>query len=819
MRSRSPLQRALHAFMVSTAFMSAAPARASEAGKFNTSAPEDFETLTAERDVVLDAYFRGRKLGEVRARVRPGFVTFADPLSLVRMVPDVMLPVPLVGALSGPVAANVSLACGPDRHDGCGILQPDQAGVILDEERFRVDLFIHSDLLSQPDPAAAYYLPPPADQPSLVSLFGATLSGSSRSGTSWHLQNRSIAAVGNFRMRSDSSVTDGAGLTFDNLTVETDRRDWRFLGGAFWAPGTELVGRRRIVGLGAATQLDTRRNKTALLGSPLEIFLQQPARVDVLIDGRIGSSRIYAAGSKLIDTESLPDGSYEIVLRIQEDGRPPRDEQRFFTKGSSMAPQGRPLFSAFVGFLPSSGHALSVSGKNFFYQASVAYRVNPNFGLDAVVLGTQRKAILETGIVHHSNLAQLRLGALLSTSGDHGVAIRATTIGNGPASLSFDLRRIKSSDGRPLLPVSTSSGTFSEEARLGFSERGSFAQALTILSYRFDRATMRVTGLYRKNSGERANYSVGASVEAPVVRSSRWDLLVSADARRTERDFSSLIGFRFLAHRGSVALSGSAGLVHQNAGGKRSNQLVGEAQASWHRQLKDQAQLSSDVAIGQNVDGAYSRASAHLRSASFNGRADALHQFGDNSTTQFAATFDTGVVVANGGVGIAGRDMNDTGVMVSVAGGGSDQQFDVLVNEVVRGTVADGGRMILFLQPYQAYDVRVRARSGQVSGFDAAPRMVTLYPGNVAQLDWTVTPLFILFGRAVGEDGEPLANAGISGSHGVARTDEAGYFQIETGRNEQLRVTRGTEPNCTISIASARPAEGFVSAGDQICRS
>lgn len=816
MRKSSSLLRMFLAFTVSAAFINDVPARASSLGSLTASAPEGFEDLTSERDVVLDAHFGGRKLGEVRATIRPGFVTFKDPQSLARLIPNVALPVQLVAGLSGPMPANVSLACGPTGHEGCGTLQPQLAGIILDEERFKVDIFIHPGLLAQPDPTAAFYLAAPADQPSIVSLFGATLSGSSRNGTSWHLQNRSIASVGDYRLRSDSSMTTGAGLTFDNLTAEADRRDWRFLGGIFWAPGTELIGRRRIVGVGAVTQLDTRQNKTALLGTPLEIFLQQAAKVDLLIDGRIVSSRIYPSGNRLIDTATLPNGSYEVVLRIHEDGRPAREEQRFFTKGSLMAPLGRPLLSAFVGLLPSSSRGLSFSGKTVFYEASAAYRLTPNLGLDAAILGTQHKAILETGAVYHTRLVQVRFGALVSTSGDYGTALRATTVGNGPASLTFDLRKISSRNGRPLLPISISRGTFSEDPKLGFADRGSYTQALSILSYRIDQATFRLTGLYRKHPADKADYSVGASAEIPVVRSGRWDLMILADARKTERDFASFIGFRFLANRGEVAVSGSAGMVHDSARG--TNQLVGEAQAAWYRQLKDHSQLSTDLAIGQDADGAYSRASAYMRSRTFNSRADVLHQFGNRDTTQFAATLNTGIVVTESGVGIAGRDMNDTGVVVSIAGGDAGQKFDVLINEVVRGTVADDGRLVLFLQPYQAYEVRIRSRDSQIAGFDTAPRSVTLYPGNVAALDWKVTPLFILFGRAVAVDGNPMANADIRGSHGVARSDGDGYFQIETNREDQLRLSRKTGSVCTIAVGAAQPINGFVSAGDQMCR-
>ena len=819
MRTSSPLLCALLGITVSAAFIHAPPAGAASLAGFSSAAPEGFEQLTAERDVVLDAYFGGKKIGEVRASIRPGSVTFDDPQALAGLIPEAASPPKLAAALSGPLPANGSLACGPVRDEECGSLEPQLAGIILDEDRFRVEVFVHPSLLARPQAAADAFLAEPPRQPALVSHFGATIAGSDRSRTSWHLQNRSIASFGSYRLRSDSAVAEGTDVAFDNLTVEADRRNWRFAGGLFWAPGTELIGRRRIVGLGAATQLDTRQDRMEILGTPLELDLQRPARVDVLIDGRTISSQVYPAGSRLIDTTALPSGSYELVLRIQEDGRPARTEQRFFSKGTALPPLGRPSLSAFVGMLSSPGRGLSFDGKTIFYEASAAYRVRPGLGLSAAILGTQDKAIVEAGTVYFHRLAQIGMGALFSSAGDYGASLRATSAGHGPLSVSFDLRKISSRDGRPLLPLSAASGTFSDEGRLGYGDRGSFAQALSIVTYRTDRATFRLTGLYRKNRGEDANYSLGAAVEIPVVRSARWDLVMVADARKSERETASFLGLRFLANRGPVAASGYAALLHQTGRDARRNQMVGEAQASWYRQIEDRNQLSVDGAVGRNAEGAYSRANVSMRSQMLNARADVLHQFSGRDSTQFAATLDTGLAVTSGGLGIGGRDLNDSGLILSVVGAGADQRFDVLVDEIVRGTVAGGGRLTLFLQPYAKYDVRIRARDSSLADFDAGSRTVTLYPGNVAALHWNVTPLFILFGRAVAADGQPVANADVSGAHGVGRTDDGGYFQIETNRQDRLRLARRDGPACAIAALPApAPGAGFVSGGELLCR-
>lgn len=815
--ARSPLC-ALLAITVSAAFINSGVAHAAVKSGFESSAPGGFEVLSAGREVVLDAFYGGRKRGEVRARISPGLVRLEDPQAVARLIPDAASIAELATFLSGPLPANAALACGGSGSEGCGLLPAGQYGVVLDEDRFRLDIFVSPDLLTKPDPNAVLFLPAPQGEPSLVSLFGVTASGSDRGGETLHVQNRSIASLGTARIRSDSSVSTDTGLTFDNLTLEADHGGWRYSGGLFWAPGSELIGRRKMFGLGFMTQLDTLQNKEALLGTPVSIFLQQPAKVDLLVDGRIVSSRIYPAGNSLINTTALPNGSYDLVVRIQEDGRPPRQEQRFFSKGAAMAPMGRPLFSAFAGILPSTSRGLSLDGDTFFYEATAAYRLSPAFGVDAAILGTQDKAILEGGANYHFARAQVRLGALVSTTADYGAVLRINSVGKSPFWFSFDLRKVVSGKGGPLLPVTASKGTFSEDPESGFADRGSYTQALSILGYRLGQANLRLTGIYRRNASDKANYSVGAAIDTPVVRTGHFDVVLQADARRTERDFAAFVGARFLINKGNVAVSGSGGLRHQSGAPGANNQPVGEVQAAWYRDLADHSQLAGEVAAGRDVEGAYARASAYARTPLLNARADLLQQFGANRTTQYAATLDSGFALSKAGINIAGKEMNDTALVVKVRNSDSRRAFDVLVDEVPRGIISGDRKLTLFLEPYKTYEVRLRPRGDGITSFDANSKSVTLYPGNVSEVDWNVTPLFILFGRAVTDNAKPIGNADITGPHGIGRTDGDGFFQIEANRGDQLRLTQASGAACTLSIAPERTAGDLVSAGDIKCR-
>jgi Mat/Ecp fimbriae outer membrane usher protein len=94
---------------------------------------------------------------------------------------------------------------------------------------------------------------------------------------------------------------------------------------------------------------------------------------------------------------------------------------------------------------------------------------------------------------------------------------------------------------------------------------------------------------------------------------------------------------------------------------------------------------------------------------------------------------------------------------------------------------------------------------------------VTLYPGSVADLRWKITPLFVLFGRAVDDRGRPVANADVKGAFGVGQSDADGYFQVETRSGDVLRFAGRERAECKVEIGNARQRDGYVSAGEVQC--
>lgn len=274
--------------------------------------PPGFEDLDRPRDLVVDVYFGGAKVGQTRIFAKPGGVTFRDANQVLGFVPNVRNTPALVRLLASDLPANSHLACS-EPGGTCGKLSPDVAGVIFDEERFRIDLFIHPNHLETIRVTRDLYLRSAGRPVSVTSFAGLGLSGSGGASPTYNFQNRTVVGFGNARLRSDSSFASGLGLAFDDLVAEMDTDRRRYSAGLFWAPGLDLTGRRRIVGIGLGTQFDTRSDRESLSGTPLVAFLAQPARIEVLIDGRLVTSGAYQPGNNVVDTSNLPNGSLSLI--------------------------------------------------------------------------------------------------------------------------------------------------------------------------------------------------------------------------------------------------------------------------------------------------------------------------------------------------------------------------------------------------------------------------------------------------------------------------------------------------------------------------
>lgn len=809
--------------MVASSQAAAGTASNSSTFDAHVDAPEGFEALDAERESVVDLYFGGERVGEALVSTRPGAVRFLEPARVAAMIPNLARPNVVAAALSGELRGNPGRVCSSLGSSECGRLSPEIAGIIYDEDRFRIDLFVNPHLLKTIAATDEPYLPEPGSGLSLTNSLGFTLSGSSGGSTDYNVQNRTILALHGGRVRSDSSYSSGFGLVVDNLVAEVDRPGFRYSAGMFWAPGIDLVGRRRIIGAGVATQFDTRSDRDTLQSTSLLLFLDQPARVEMVVDGRLVGSRLYEAGNNLLDTSGLPDGAYTIVLRVREAGGQVREERRFFTKNAQIAPVGQPIYFAFAGLLADTReNQLFSASKRLYYQIGTARRLSRAFAIDVAVIGTDRNAIAEAGAFLITPLARVRIAGLASSGGDRGALLQLVSAGNGPLSASLDARRIWSSNGRPLIPlpgyVETFGGGTPAAAQLG---NGSYTQASGSINYRIGTAYVGVLGSLRRDAGLRSSYSVGPSVSWSVIQRGGVQLTLNADAQRTRETTAAFVGFRLMTTINGFSTVSRVGhaLRNDRAGGDDVSRQVGSLSADWYHDTGDRTQIGIGAGIDRSLDSTIARASGTAYSSLGSIRGDILHDFrAGEGATQYALTLQSGAALAIGGIALGGRDLEESAVIAGVDGASEDSTFDVLVNDSSRGRIRGAGRLPIFLQPYRAYRVRIVPVASGPMNFDSAERKVVLYPGNVQPMRWKAKRLFTIFGKALRVNGTPIAGATVESGQGIGETDANGYFQIDVAGAGQLAFSGPDGVRCGASVPELAPKDGYAALGEVICR-
>lgn len=810
--------------MVAGSILAESAASAESASGIQSAAPPaGFDELSRPRQMLLDIYYGDRKVGEAMAMVAPGTLRFTDPAKLLELVPDLLPSTALLADVGAALPSHPELVCSPGNAGHCGQLSPETIGVILDEDHFRVSLFFAPKFLRTRPAIGDVYLKPSTSPLSLTSNVGLALSGSTGTSTIYNLQDRTIVSFRNARIRSDFSYASKLGLVVDNLVGEVERRDLRYSAGLFWAPGLDLTGQRRIVGIGAGTQFDTRADRDLIEGTPLVLFLDQPSRVEMIVEGRLVTSRTYGAGNNVLDTSALPDGSYPVTLRIRQENGAVRDEQRFFVKNAQIAPAGQPLLFAYAGMLANTRehHPISISDK-FYYQIGTARRVSRSLAVDLSAVGAAGKNMVEAGAWLMTRHGRLRVAGLLSSKGDKGALMQLGSSGQGPLSFNLDVRRVWSSDGRPLVPLPAFVDSFGTTPPTGAQVgQSSYTQVSGSLGYSLGRAYLSIIGSLRHDEGFPTDYTIGPNLNWPILSKDGMEIVLQADAQRTRTTTAAFAGFRFQMTSKRLSFLATAGeAVRRTDGGSDSDvsRMVGSLSAEYFHEGADRTQISANAGFERSLDTSDVHAGAAFYSRLGSARGDLLHPLEGRGGLQYGLTLQSAAAIDRHELALGGRDLQEGALVVSLDGERGKSAFDVLVDDQPRGRLVAGQSLPIFLQPYRSYQVRLRPSGPTSVDYDTGTRSIVLYPGNVAHVRWAARSLFTVFGQAIGLDGLPVANALVRSERGIGVSNDQGYFQIDVAGGDTLSFTRGQSWTCHSQLGVFKEGRDLVPLGKVTCK-
>ena len=184
--------------------------------------PEGFEQLAGSKVTLVDVYFGGRKIAETLAQTRPGLLQFRSPGDILAALPSVIRDPVLLSTLAGQLSSNDDVACGYSNANSCGILTPQVLGIVYDEEHFRVEIFVNPKFLATSKSVPDGLLPTPSAPLSLTSALGLAASGSLGEPGIYNVQNRTVLAFRNARIRTSNAFASKLGWVVDDLVGEVE---------------------------------------------------------------------------------------------------------------------------------------------------------------------------------------------------------------------------------------------------------------------------------------------------------------------------------------------------------------------------------------------------------------------------------------------------------------------------------------------------------------------------------------------------------------------------------------------------------------------
>ena len=551
------------------------------------------------------------------------------------------------------------------------------------------------------------FLPIPDAPLSLTSAIGVAVSGSVGGRTVYNIQNRSVVAFRNARIRTSNSFASDLGWIVDDLAGEIDQNNLRYSGGLFWAPGSDFTGQRRIIGAGVGTQLDTWADAELDPGHAARPFSSAagagrasgrwPAGELAILPGRQQRTGHLGTGQRLVPGPA-PDPGAE----WRRQGR-----TAVLRQNPGVAPVGHPVYFAYAGLLANTrAHRPIDPSHTLFYQAGTAWRLSNALALDLDVLGTDRKTIVEAGGWLIERPARIRVAALGSTSGDAGVLVQLASAAHGMLNFSFDLRRIWSGDGKPLLPLPADVETFDSDQPIGAQlASGSYTQAVGSVGLRLGSGNLSLVATYRKDRKLRSDYSIGPSFNWPVATSDGLQVMFELSGQRTRTTTAAFAGIRILRSSGAVSVASTLGDSFEDDrsdGDGASSRPTGSVALQYSHETGGGTLLTGEAGAERDIRASAIRAGGTLSSSVGTARGDVAHNLGGGSGTQYDLSFQSGLAISAHSAILGARETETSAIVVAVDGDATAAVFKVLVDDVPRGKVRVGQRLSLFVPGYRS---------------------------------------------------------------------------------------------------------------------
>ncbi len=772
--------------------------------------PPGFEDLVLPQTTEVDVYYGNEKMGSTLATYTPDSIELMNPEEVALLIPYLINPETISQSLSGKLDTNASAVCLSELQRECRIIEPNIAGVIFDESRFHLYVFVNKLQLQPQGIVSNKFLPKVnATKFSSVNAFSSSFSGEDGN-TSYTTGANHIISYGQSRMRTQWDYSDTRNFNLENLSLLNDNAGIaKELG--YYNSDTQFSSFTNTLDvLGARLYGSTRTRSDLDYSQATEIFLflNSRSQVEVFREDKLIDGGIYDTGNQQLNTLRLPSGSYPITLRITDSSGSTREEQYFFVKSSILAPMDQPLHYFEVGLLEKDGSDdnLPEISSSELIRMGTAYRLKNNLGASAEILHSKDNSLLQGGIAYFGPGYILQNTALIGTDGEWGLQMSGQ-IRYKDISINMDFRQIQSNIDDDVEDI---------DVRILPSD---FTQGNISASVPFSKGNLIARTQYRDRLNEESSTSYGLEYRYPLFHRNHYSIDANFSSFFEEDDYNLQAGLRISRIEARQNLSIRPRYLFSKSAGETDEGPVVFANLSKSFDDSDYGEITVSSFLSEELD----RSTAGLRGENLSswGRIDSqIEHVDDNergSFLRYRGNQNTNLLTNNGQLAFGGQRNTDSGVILELHGPTTNEPFEIFVDGQPRGTAKVGKRTVLPLAAFKTYRISIRSISDEILHFDEAPRSVTLYPGNVETLNYQVEPITVLITRIELADGSPAARMKIKNAIGYAVTDQDGWLQAEISGKEALELSKSGQTICNIELPELNINQGVAFIDKLVC--
>lgn len=771
--------------------------------EFSDDVPAGFESLATEQTTFVDIRFNGKIVGSSSVTGDDERIRFDAPVTVTALLDGLRDPQAVQALLGETLPTNAGRLC-YSRADppGCGTVEPNPIALIFDQQNLLVDVFLSPEFQQIQSRMDRQYLAPAPPRASSILSMDAVASALQDESAVINLSGKILAGYGPgfFSSEADyNSHTERKRLRSLTLTHQLRDHEMR-LGSYSFQPGGALNG-FDLLGASVASSLHTRLDLEQAFSSELIVFLPRRALVQLAVDDRVYAATSYQAGNQALDTKALPDGSYELEIRIADPLTGNRTERRQFTKSARMPPRGQTIYSATAG-VPlyfNENHVFPDRVPIGILAASASRRI---LGHSAVTLGLSKLgsvALLQSEYIFLGPQISLQLTGSLGSHNTHATAVRGSwTRGRFNANVTGEWFK---SDVRP----SVSSGEFEL-----FPEN--YRQISASIGRSVRRLSLNLRSRMRQEDsaqGSRSSRNISLTLRRPLLirRNLRGNVQAGIQRNDTENRFSLDLSFTF-GHSPELSstLSGSTDQTSKDG----SNQSL-SLDTKWTARKADSKRWQTGLQLSTSETGENASLDTSIDHRRFLASFDTQwsRQFDEDAVLSSVARFSTQLAIDSQGGTMGGSNRVRSGLILDVVGNPSQATYDIVINGAKQGIGKIGSTRLINLQPYREYTLQLLPRAMLASTLSQNTFIFTLYPGMLERVAVEARQRILLVGTLVDGDGQLIQNAYIDQQPSPLLITSGGFVQIEATPGERIRVNRPTEASCQFRVPE-------VSAGEEV---